>query len=333
MASFQQTASPVRLLLLSNLLFFLMLSGCGEQGNVVKLKMAHGLATNHPVHLAMEFMARKAWVMSDSTLKIEIYPNEQLGNEKESIEKLQFGAIAMTKVSTSMLETFLDEYKVFALPYLFRDYDHRWQVLNGDIGKSILASGEHLMLKGLAYYDAGSRSFYSTAKPILSPDDLTGLKIRTQQSPMAIKLIDALGGSATPISWGELYTSLQQGVVDGAENNPPSLFTSNHYEVCKFYSLDEHTSVPDVILINTDMWNGLSESHKKVLTAAAEASVEYQRKLWRDFEEESMRKMTENGLQVFTPDKQPFQERVKSLWREFDGTVIGILATDIQAVE
>lgn len=315
------------------LILLLFCSSCGEQDNIKKMKMSHGLATNHPVHKAMIFMAEEALKHSDSTLVIEVYPSEQLGNEKESIEKLQFGAIAMTKVSSSMLESFSESYKVYALPYLFRDYEHRWKVLNGEIGRRILASGEKLMLKGLAYYDAGSRSFYTAAAPILSPKDLTGLKIRTQQSPMAIKMIDALGGSATPISWGELYTSLQQGVVDGAENNPPSLYTSNHYEVCKYYSLDEHTSVPDVILINSDVWNGLSEYHQQVLAAAADTSVVYQRKLWREFEEESMVNMTANGLKVFQPDKAPFQKRAQILWQEFEGTVIGELAAEIQTVE
>ncbi|MFQ5603020.1 MAG: TRAP transporter substrate-binding protein [bacterium] len=308
-----------------------LIAGCGPKSEVVTLKLAHGLAASHPVHQAMEFMAAKALEKSDSTLVIEIYPNEQLGNEKECLEKLQLGAIAMTKVSSSMLESFLEEYKVYALPYLFNNEDHRWRVLNGDIGKKILAAGESLKLKGLVYYDAGARSFYTVKKPILHPDDLSGLKIRTQQSPMAMKMVEALGGSPTPISWGELYTSLQQGVVDGAENNQPSLFTSNHYEVCKYYSLDEHTSVPDVVVINTAVWNQLSERHKNALMAAAEESVAYQRQLWKAFVHESMEKMTAAGLRVFHPDKAPFETLAKQLWQEFDGTVVGDLAREIQA--
>ena len=328
-----RNAKVVPLITLAATTFTLLFSGCGKKSNVVTLKMAHGLAVTHPVHKAMEFMAQKALEKSDSTLVIEIYPNEQLGNEKECIEKLQLGAIALTKVSSSMLESFLDEYKVFALPYLFRDAEHKWKVFNGPIGKKILASGENIKLKGLIYYDAGSRSFYTTNKPILRPEDLAGLKIRTQQSPMAIKMIDALGGSATPISWGELYTSLQQGVVDGAENNEPSLYTSNHYEVCKYYSLDEHTSVPDVVLINTDVWNKLSEAHKEALQEAADESVPFQRKLWAEFVTESMDKMTAAGLQVYHPDKAPFQEKAKVLWQEFEGTVVGELARQIQEVQ
>lgn len=310
-----------------------ILSGCGEKKNVVVLKMAHALATTHPVHKAMEFMAKAVLEKSDSTLVIEIYPNEQLGNEKEMIEKLQLGAIAMTKVSSSGLESFIEEYKVFALPYLFRDDAHRWAVYQGEIGRRILEAGAKKNLKGLVYYDAGFRSFYTTDKPILRPDDLKGLKIRTQQSPVAMEMIDVLGGSATPISWGELYTSLQQGVVDGAENNAPSLFTANHYEVCKYYSLDEHTSVPDVVIINTATWNRLSEKHKAALTEAAQESVAYQRKIWKEFVDECMSKMKKRGLQVYRPDKGPFKEKAKALWDEYKGTVIGELADEIIALK
>lgn len=323
----------IRIKNIALILAWLCITACGSKDNVVKLKMAHGLSATHPVHKAMLQMAEKALIKSDSTLVIDVYPSEQLGNEKECLEKLQLGAIALTKVSSSILENFADEYKVFALPYLFKNKDHNWEILDGPIGKRILASGEKVKLKGLVYYDAGFRSFYTTEKPILSPDDLHGVKIRTQQSPMAIKMVETLGGSPTPISWGELYTSLQQGVVDGAENNEPSLFTSNHYEVCKHYSLDEHTAVPDVVIINTSVWNGLSELHRTALQGAAEESVSYQRELWQEFVAESMQKMEAAGLKVYHPDKAPFREQGAKLWREFDGTVIGDLAKEIQVAE
>ena len=307
--------------------------GCGVPDNTVRLKMAHGLSTTHPVHRAMEFMAKRAHELSDGTLMIEIYPSEQLGNQKEMLEKLQLGVLAMTKVSSSVLESFIDEYKVFAFPYLFRDSGHYWRVLDGEIGRRILMAGTSKNLRGLAYYDAGFRSFYTVKGAILNPGDLKGLKIRVQQSPMAMKMVDALGGSPTPVSWGELYTALQQGVVDGAENNPPSLYTANHFEVCKYYSLDEHTAVPDVILINTDIFSGLSEQHKQAITEAAAESSRYQRTLWEDFVRESMDKMTAAGLKVFHPDKALFKEKARSLWREFEGTPLGNLAKAIEKVE
>lgn len=316
------------------LVAILLLSGCSSQGNkVTELKLAHSLATSHPVHRGMDYMAKKALELSDSSLVIRIYPSEQLGNEKETLEKLQMGAIAMCKVSSSMLERFVEEYKVFALPYLFRDDEHIWNVLNGPIGKKILAAGENKKLKGVVYYDAGTRSFYTREKPIMHPDDLKGLKIRTQQSPMAIEMIRAMGGSATPISWGELYTSLQSGVVDGAENNVPTLYTSNHYEVCKHYSLDQHTVVPDVLVINTLAYQRLSDEHKDILQKAAEASVTYQRELWKEFVNEAMENMEKEGLNVYDPDKTPFKERTRSMYDKYADTRIGELAKAIQEVK
>ena len=297
------------------------------------LRMSHGLTTSHPVHKAMQFVASRALEKSNSTLLIEIFPNEQLGTERESIRKLQIGAFELTKVSSGMLEAHVDEYKVFALPYLFKNNEHKWRVLDGVVGQRVLASGQKNRLKGLAYYDGGARSFYTIDQPILHPNDLNGLKIRTQQSDMAIRLVEILGSSASPISFGKVLKSLQDGQVDGAENNPPSLYTSGHFEVSKHYSLDEHTSVPSVIVISTPAWNRLSAAHKKALLEAAQEWAKFQRKLWSEFEQESMDKMVAAGLQVHHPDKTPFRERGMELWQEYEGTVVGDLAKEIQAIE
>ncbi|MCB0437094.1 MAG: DctP family TRAP transporter solute-binding subunit, partial [Mangrovimonas sp.] len=166
----------------------------------------------------------------------KIYPNQQLGSERENLELLQIGSLDMTKVSVGVMENFAPKMKVFGLPFLFRDKQHAFNVLDGPIGKELLDEGEKYWLKGLCYYDAGSRSFYTKDKPVMTPEDLKGSKIRVMESVTAMDMVRSLGGAPTPISWGELYTSLQQGVVDGAENNPPSFYLSRHYEVCKFYS-------------------------------------------------------------------------------------------------
>jgi tripartite ATP-independent transporter DctP family solute receptor len=325
---------PLKFFLASLFTLSILIIGCSSNDHkVVKLKIAHGLNMDHPVHQAMEFLADRALEKSNGSLVIDIYPSEQLGNEKECIEQLQLGILSMTKVSSSPLESFVPNIKVFAMPYLFRDAEHKWKVFTGPIGKELLVESSAKGLRGLCYYDAGARSFYTKSKPILHPDSLKGLKIRVQQSPMAIKMVDVLGGSATPIPWGELYTALQQGVVDGAENNEPSLYTSRHYEVAKHYSLDEHTMVPDVLLISTLQWNGLGESHKKILQEAADESVPHQRKLWADFVEKSMDEMMAKGLTVYTPDKAPFMERAQGMYKEFEGTEIGNLAKRIQEVQ
>src|SRR5690606_1836125 len=175
----------------------------------------------------------------------------------------QIGSLDMTKVSVGVMENFAPKMKVFGLPFLFRDKQHSFSVLDGPIGQELLNEGEKFWLKGLCYYDAGSRSFYTKAKSIETPNDLSGYKIRVMESATAMDMIRSLGGAPTPISWGELYTALQQGVVDGAENNPPSFFLSRHYEVCKYYSLDEHTTLPDVLVVGTQFWNSLNTQEQE----------------------------------------------------------------------
>ncbi len=315
------------------LLAITVLIGCSvDDQSMRNLKIAHGLNIDHPVHKAMVFMAQRTEELSEGSMHIDIYPSEQLGTEKECIEQLQLGILSMTKVSSSPLESFVPNMKVLALPFLFRDAEHKWKVFNSDIGINLLVACEVKGVRGLCYYDAGARSFYTKDKPILHPDDLKGLKIRTQQSPMAIELVNTLGGSATPIPWGELYTALQQGVVDGAENNEPSLYTSRHYEVARHYSLNEHTMVPDVLLISARQWHALTPQQQKILQQAVDESVVKQRQLWAEFVEKAMEDMKSKGLQVYSPDKAPFMERAQEMYKQFEGTEIGELVKQIQEV-
>lgn len=299
------------------LTFLIFLFGCANESNVKRIKIGHGLDQSHPVHKAMLYMAEVADKKSGGKIQITVYPNQQLGTERECLELLQIGSLGMTKVSSSVLEGFVPDFKVFSLPYIFRDEKHKFDFFESELGKSLLKSTKEFWMRGLCYYDAGSRSFYTKTKPVLTPDDLIGLKIRTQESPTSVKLVNTLGGSATPISWGELYTALQQGVVDGAENNPPSFYTSKHYEVCKYYSLDEHTAVPDVLLISTVVWNDLSEQEKIWIQEAADESYEHEKKLWREATIEALEKVQEAGVEIFYPDKSLFEEKVKPLIEEF----------------
>ena len=307
--------------------------GCRRRYDVKVFKLSHSLSTEHPVHKAIAFMAQRVAELSGGSLRVDVYPGEQLGSEREAIELVQLGILAMTKTSTGPMEGFVPAMKVYGLPYLFRDSDHMWNVLNGDIGRQLLEAGASKGLKGLCYYDAGARSFYTTERKIATPADLAGLKIRVQKSEMSRRMIEAMGGSPTPIDWGELYTSLQQGVVDGAENNPPSFFNSRHYETSKYYTLDEHLRVPDMLVISPTVWNELSSEHQAVLRRAVGESVEFQRKLWAETERENLAAVREAGVEIIRPDKQPFVEAVQSLWQEFERTEIGELAKDIRAVE
>jgi len=308
-----------------------VISACQEERDVRVLRLAHSLNLRHPVHLTLEYLAERVREKSDGHLIVEIFPNEQLGTEKEQIEALQIGYMAMTKTATAPMESFVPELKIFGIPYLFRDSEHFWKVVQGPIGKKLLEAGVDKGLKGLCYYDAGARSFYAK-KPITSPDDLKGLKVRVMQSIMAMEMIETMGASPTPIPWGELYTALDQGIVDAAENNPPSFETSRHFEVCKYYILDEHVRVPDMLVISTGVWNRLSPQEQAILEEAVEESVVYNRKAWAEAEIASLNAVKAAGVTVIEPDKTLFQQAVGPMWERYKNTELGDLIRQIQEV-
>ncbi len=298
---------------LVSFLFF----GCAQEVDVKTLRLGHGLSVDHSVHQAMVYMADRLKEKSGGKMELKVYPSEQLGSERECVELLQFGSLAMTKVSAAVMEGFADKYRVLGLPYLFESKAHAFKVLDSDVGKEILESGESIWLRGLGFYDSGYRSFYTKERPIDTPGDLSGMKVRVMSSINAINMVKAMGGSPTPISFGELYTALQSGVVDAAENNPPSFYLSRHYEICKYYSIDQHTQVPDVLLISQIIWNELNPEEQQWLQEAANESVEYQRELWDASEQESMDAVKAAGVEINYPDKSPFQQAVESVYEPF----------------
>ena len=299
------------------LTLLLCLVSCRKEEKVKVLNLAHSLPRTHPVHKGILSFQSALDKNSGGTLKIKIFPDGQLGSEREVLELLQIGSVAITKVSAAIMSNFVPEYHVLGVPYLFRDKEHQFKVLEGAIGKSILEKGDKFWLRGLCYYDAGSRSFYTKSKAIRTPEDLKGLKIRVMNNQMSINMVNALGASATPMSYGELYTAIQQGVVDGAENNPPSFVSSNHYEVSKFYTLDQHSAVPDVLLISTKYWNKLSAQEQKWVQQAADESSQAQKQFWNESVEESMKKAVASGVEIIIPDKSLFADQSKSVLEDF----------------
>lgn len=315
-------------------IFSLLVRGGGEAGAGVRvLKLAHSLPPAAPVHKGMEYMARRAAELSGGRLEIQVFPSGQLGSETETIEQLQRGALAMVKTSTSPMEGFNPVFGVYSLPYLFRDAAHYWKVLEGEIGEEMLLKGLEVGIRGLCYYDSGARSFYTIDKPVLTPADLEGMKIRVMRSKTAMDMIETMGGSPTPIPFGELYTALQQGIVDGAENNAPSMWDTRHWEVAKHYSLDEHARIPDVIIVSEKIWQTLSPQEQAWLKQAADESVPYQREVWRAYVEECMENLRREGVTIYEPDKGPFEEAVAPMLAAYAGTEIGELIERIQAVE
>jgi len=282
------------------------------------LRLGHGLNRDHPVHRGMEFMAADLDRRSDGALRIEIYADGQLGPERDLIELLQIGSLAITKVSTAPLENFSPIIKVFSLPYLFRDREHFWEMADGPVGRELLDASIPYRLKGLCYFDAGARSFYINRKRnrvVRRPEDLDGLSIRVQRSRTAVRLVELLGAKPVPIPFGELYTALDTGTVDGAENNPPSLYTTRQYEVTATYSLNEHTIVPDILIIGVDVWNRLSQDEQDWLQAAADAASVYQRRLWAKAEQEMLTIIEQAGVEVVRDvDRDAFRARTAPMY-------------------
>ncbi len=291
--------------------------GCAERSTITEIKLAHGLSEDHAVHRGIVDFADRVYEKSGGALSISIYSNGILGSESQCLELLQIGSLGITKVSAAALESFAPKYKVLGIPYIFNNDKHRDAIYDGPVGREVLDSGLEFGLKGLCFYDAGSRSFYTTHKAVRKAADLKGLKIRVMRSITANKMMSEMGANPVPIDFGELFTALQQGVVDGAENNAPSFHLTRHYETCKYYTLDKHTSIPDVLVIGTQVWDRLTAIQQAWITSAARESVPVQRGYWKISEERSLQAVKEAGIELIEPDLASFQAATKPLLEEF----------------
>ena len=257
---------------------------------------------------------------TNGEMEVQYFPDEQLGGERELIELTQTGAIDMTKVSGSALEGFSDIYSIFSIPYLFDDEEHYFNVLEDeDFMDAVYHSTEDQGMVGLTYYDSGSRNFYMTDGPVEEPDDIKGKKVRVMESEIAIRMVKLLGGSPTPMGSDEVYTSLQQGIIDGAENNEFVLVTAGHGGATKYYSYDEHTRVPDMVIINEETLENLTEEQREAVHEAAEESTEFQKEVWEEYvDEEKEQAKEEYDVEFNDVDKEPFQEAVQPIHEEFE---------------
>ena len=278
------------------------------------LKLSHNNDKTHPVHISMQYMADEVKKLTNGEVVIRIYPNSQLGNQRESMELVQSGSLDMAKSNASELEAFEPTYSAFNIPYLFKNTDHYYKVLtDAEVGQKILLNSEDKGFIVFTYYDGGTRSFYAQ-KPITTPADLKGMKIRVQPSPTALEMVKLMGASPTPLAFGELYTALQQGVVDGAENNPTALTLMRHGEVSKYFSEDEHTAIPDVLVIGKKSWEKLTPEQQKALKQAADASMMYHKDLWKEMIAKEIKEAKEKlGVQFVQVDKQAFIDAVKPM--------------------
>jgi tripartite ATP-independent transporter DctP family solute receptor len=265
---------------------------------------------------------------------VEVYHSAQLGEEKDTIEQVRSGVIELNRVSMAPFNGTVKETIVPALPYIFRSEDHMHKVMDGAIGDQIKAAFEPAGLVVLAYYDAGARSFYNKTKPINSVADMKGLKFRVIQSDIFVDMVAALGANATPMPYGEVYSSIETGVIDGAENNFPSYDTAKHFEVAKNYSLDEHTILPEVFVMNKAAFDKLTPEDQEIFRQAAKDSVAKQRELWAAKVGESRKKVEAAGAQITMPEKQGFIDAMKPVYdKHVTDDVLKKMVSDVQAVQ
>ena len=268
------------------------------------LRLGETHVADYPTTKGNYEFARLVEERTGGRIKIEVYHSSQLGQEKAVIEQVQFGAVDFTRVSISPLSAFAPAFDALQMPYLYRGEEHMWKVLDGPIGEEFLASLEPANFIGLAWYDSGARNFYNSKKEIKSVADLKGMKIRVQESQLMMGLVSALGAVPTPMPFGEVYSALQTGVIDGAENNWPSYFSTSHYEVAKYFTLDGHTRVPEILIASKISMDKLSKEDREIIKQAAKDSMPHQIKLWKEFEKVAEDKVRAAGsiITELTPE-------------------------------
>lgn len=308
-------------LLLASALAAGLLAGCGSgsgaDGHQI-IRIGHNQSTNHPTHIALvafeEFIESKLGDKYD----VEVFPSELLGSQNEMVQLTQTGAINFCVASNSLLETFSDNYTLFNLPYLFSSSTaYHASMDDENITEPIFESTKQAGFEAVTWLDAGTRNFYTVSTPIESPADLKGLKIRVQQSPTNVEMMSLLGGSATPMGFGDVYTALQSKIIDGAENNELALTDNGHGDVCKYYSYDMHQMIPDILIGNLDFLDGLSEEERAIFDEGFELVNQVQREEWVTAVEAAKdRAQNEQGVQFLYPDTKPFQEACQPMHEE-----------------
>lgn len=276
---------------------------------------------DYPTVLAVKKMGAQLSTATKGRLGIRVYPSGSLGTEKDNIEQLKIGGLDMMRIHISTLNSVVPETMATVLPFVFRDTAHMRKSLDGAIGDEILAAMEAHGLVGLAFYDSGARSFYTAKKPIKSLADMKGLKLRVPQSDLFVAMIESLNANPTPMPYGEVYTALKTGIVDGAENNWPSFESSRHFEAAKFYNLSEHSLAPEVLVFSKKNWDGLSKEDQAMIRKAAKESVVHMRKLWDEREAKSRKTVEAAGAQVVTiANRQEFVDAMKPVYTKFVNT-------------
>ena len=280
---------------------------------------AENQTADYPTTLGAEKFADLVYERTDGRIKILVKHGAELGSEMEVIQQLRYGGIAFARVSISQIAGYVPDMNILQMPYLYSSSDHMWRVLDGEIGDEFLSKASEYNLVGLSWYDAGARNFYST-KPITCLEDLQGMNIRIQESDMMADMVSALGANPVKIVYSDVYSALEQGIVDCAENNWPSYEAMDHYNVARYYTIDEHTRVPEMQICSAEIWNQLSESDQQIIMDCAKESALYERQLWHEREKTSREIAEKSGVTVIaiTPaEKQRFRKAMSSVYEKY----------------
>ena len=290
------------------------LAGCQSRLGEGILTSADTHVNGYPTVEAVRYFGELLKQRTGGRLSLRIYAGGQLGNERDTLEVTTFGGLDFNRVNLAPLNSIEPLTIVAALPFIFETTEHMRQVVDGEIGEAILASLEQHGLIGLCFYDSGARSFYNTRGPINRPEDMAGLKLRVPGSDLYIDMVRSLGADAVPMPLDEVYQSLAQGVIDGAENNWPSFESGRHFEVARYYSLTRHLLAPEVFVMSKTSWDDLSASDQSIVRQAARDSVPRMRELWDAQVAKSMEIVTSSGVAVNEVDPAPFAERMTGMW-------------------
>ena len=290
----------------------------GEETKKVIMKLSSVLPESHPTNLAMVFFADEVNKRTNGEIEIQVFPNSQLGEQRDALEGLKVGILEMAMTAAGPLGQFVPTVDVLNLPYIWRDLDHMHKALDGEAGTILAADMERAGFKFLYWMDAGSRNVINNKLPITKPEDLRGLRIRVMTSNLMVDTLNNMGAIATPMGQGEVYSALQQGVLDGWENNPQTLLTLKLYEVSKYFSSTRHFMVPDVLLMSKKVFDGLTPDQQKIIMEVAKQAQDKQRASWKDSESKAIEELKQKGV-IFNDiaDVTPFMEKVKPVWKTY----------------
>lgn len=302
----------------SLLLAPLLLTACSKRKGARPLFAAESQPADYPTTQGLFALDRFLDESTNGEMRIRVYPGGQLGAEKDTLELAVFGGVDLTRVNLGPITSIAPLTSVLALPFLFRSISHARATFDGSVGRTILDSLSEHGLRGLCFYDSGARSFYNTQRPIRSPEDMAGMKVRVPNSDIYVQMIRALGANATPIPFGEVYQALVQGVVDGAENNFPSYEGTRHFEAAKFYSLTRHVMAPEVLVASGKTWEKMGVEERQFLQEGADRSVSIMRSQWDSRVETARRRVTAAGVRIVEDlDHDAFEKAMTPVWDRF----------------